>query len=79
MKKLTFGKLGAIRNFDGDVLKKEAVQNGRNVIKKELEERKKKYYSMDVEALLAQLVRLRPVAEELVRLALAYTDAMATA
>ena len=79
LQKLTFGKLAAIRNFDGDVLKKEAVQNGRNAIKKELEERKKKYYSMDVEALLAQLVRLRPVAEELVRLALAYTDAMATA
>lgn len=73
---LKFGNLSPIRKFAGDVLKKEAVQNGRNAIKKEIDEIKKAYFAMDVAALYEQITRLRPVAEELVRLTLSYSKQM---
>lgn len=73
---LKFQNLSAIRKFTGDEGKKAAVQNGRNEIKKELGALKKDYFTGSVEELLEQLTRLKPVAEELVRLALVYTDAM---
>lgn len=73
---LKFQNLSAIRKFTGDEGKKTAVANGRNAIKKELGDLKKNYFSGSMEELLEQLKRLRPVAEELVRLALSYTDAM---
>ena len=73
---LKFTNLSPIRKFAGDVLKKEAVQNGRNAIKKEIEGLRKDYFAMDVAALYEQIVRLRPVAEELVRLTLSYTKEM---
>lgn len=76
---LKFTNLSPIRKFAGDVLKKEAVQNGRNAIKKEIEGLKKDYFAMDVAALYEQIVRLRPVAEELVRLTLSYTKEMGLA
>lgn len=74
---LKFEALSSIRKFDGDVRKKEAVQSGRNQIKKDLEDLKKKYFSIEPAELLAQLGRLRPMAEELVRLSLSYLEAMA--
>lgn len=70
-------RLAPVRNFSGDVRKKDAVLNGRNALKKTLEDLKKTYFSMDTQSLLAQLHRLRPAAEELVRLTLAYRKAMA--
>ena len=73
---LKFGNLTAIRKFTGDVLKKEAVQNGRNAIKKEIDDLRTSFFAMDSDALYAQIVRLRPVAEELVRLTLAYSKEM---
>jgi ATP-dependent helicase/nuclease subunit A len=76
---LTFGKLSPIRKFEGDALKKDAVQSGRNAIKKEIDELRKKYFSMELEDLLAQIAIVRPHAQELVRLALQYTEAMAQA
>ena len=69
---IKFGNLTAIRKFTGDVLKKEAVQNGRNAIKKEIDDLRTSFFAMDTDTLYAQIVRLRPVAEELVRLTLAY-------
>lgn len=74
---LSFARLPAVRKFAGDEQKKELVQSGRNRMKKELEELKEKYFAMDLPALLEQLARLRPVVEELVRLTLQYTEAMA--
>ena len=76
---LKFKNLAPVRGFTGDVSKKEAVQNGRNGIKKEIADLSRKYFSMDMEELLAQVGRLRPFAEELVRLALLYDEAMAGA
>ena len=73
---LNFKNFSAIRKFTGDEGKKSAVQNGRNEIKKELVALKKDYFTGSMEELLEQLKQLRPVAEELVHLALAYTDAM---
>lgn len=73
---LKFGSLSPIRKFEGDTAKKDAVGTGRNEIKKEVEGLRKKYFSMDVEKLLEQLKRIRPFTEELVRLTLAYTEAM---
>ncbi len=74
---LKLGSLAQIRNFEGDPLKKETVQSQRNQIKKELEELRKKYFSIETEELLKQLKRLRPIAEELVRLCLSYQEKMA--
>lgn len=76
---LKFGNLSPIRKFEGDVLKKEAVQSGRNCIKKEIEILRQKYFALDVETLLEQLLRLKPFAKELANLALEYSGAMAQA
>lgn len=73
---LSFGKLSAIRNFTGDVAKKEAVMAIRGAVKKEVEALKKNYFSMELSALLQQQQRLLPFLEELVRLAQEYTIAM---
>ena len=73
---LKFGNLTAIRKFTGDVLKKEAVQNGRNAIKKEIDDLRTSFFAMDTDTLYAQIVRLRPIAEEMVRLTLAYSKEM---
>ena len=77
--KLSFARLPAIRKFEGDPLKKEAVQEGRNRIKKEAEELRKLYFSMNLSEFLDQLATLHPVVEELVELTLQYTKAMAAA
>ena len=51
----------------------------RSDVKKEVETLQKKYFAMDLETLLLQQKRLCPFLEELVRLALEYTQAMETA
>ena len=76
---LVFGKLSPIRKFSGDVQKKETVMEIRSDVKKEVETLQKKYFAMDLETLLLQQKRLCPFLEELVRLALEYTQAMETA
>lgn len=76
---IKFKNLAPVRGFTGDISKKEAVQAGRNGIKKEITELAKKYFSMNPDELLAQLKRIRPMAEELVRLALLYSEEMAKA
>lgn len=73
---MNLGNLTAIRKFTGDPKKKDAVSSGRNGMKKELQELKKKYFSGSIQELFDQLVRLKPVAEELVELALSYREAM---
>ena len=76
---LTFGKLPSIRKFTGDTVKKETVMSVRNEVKKEVESLRKKYFSLKPEDLLEQQKRLRPYAEELIRLTLSYTKAMEAA
>jgi ATP-dependent helicase/nuclease subunit A len=73
---MNFAKLAPIRKFEGDPAKKEAVQDTRGQIKKELEELRKKYFRMTPEEMFAQIMALRPVAEELSRLSLLYLDAL---
>lgn len=51
----------------------------RSDVKKEVETLQKKYFAMDLETLLLRQKRLCPFLEELVRLALEYTQAMETA
>ncbi len=75
-KDISFSALSAIRNFTGDVVKKEAVSSGRSAIKEEILELKKRYFSMPLESLMKQLEGMRPIAEELVRLSLLYLKAM---
>ena len=70
------GSLAAIRGFEGDPQKKEAVATGRNGVKDEVKEMNACYFSMSVQELVEQLKRMRPIAEELVRLALVYMQAM---
>ena len=71
-----FGKLTPLRNFTGSVEKKQAVSEGRNDIKKELKELRARYFAMPLEELVEQLRRMRPIAEELIRLSLIYMDTM---
>lgn len=72
----SMGSLVAIRNYTGSVEKKEAVSTGRNAIKKEIKDLRACYFAMPLNELVKQLNRMRPIAEELVRLALCYMDAM---
>ena len=68
--------LAAIRNFTGDARKKDAVSVGRNALKKEIKDMRERYFSMSLEELVQQLKRMQPIAEELVRLAICYLEAM---
>ncbi len=70
------GSLSAIRSYTGDTLKKEAVSKGRNAIKDEVKDLCARYFAMPLEDLVEQLGRMRPMAEELVRLSLEYLCAM---
>lgn len=70
------GSLSQIRNYDGDPLKKDAVSNGRNGIKKEIKDISDRYFSLPLEELIGQLKRMKPSVLELVRLALAYLEAV---
>ena len=72
----TMGNLSAIRGFEGNAEKKEYVSSGRNGIKKEVKEIYERYFSMSLEELVAQLGRMRGIAEELIRLTLVYMDAL---
>lgn len=71
-----FGRLASIRNFTGSEEKKTAVSDGRKTVKDELKELRARYFSMPLDDLVEQLKRMRPMAEELVRLALTYMEAM---
>ncbi|MBQ2901386.1 MAG: helicase-exonuclease AddAB subunit AddA [Agathobacter sp.] len=72
----SMGNLTAIRGFEGNVEKKEAVSNGRNGVKKEIKGIYERYFSMSLEELVEQLGRMRGIAEELVRLTLLYMEAL---
>lgn len=72
----SFAKLAALRGFTGSVEKKEAVSEGRNAFKKELKELRARYFALPLEELVEQLKRIRPIAEELIRLSLIYMDEM---
>ena len=71
-----FGRLASIRNFTGSDEKKNAVSDGRKAVKDELKELRARYFSMPLDDLVEQLKRMRPMAEELVRLAITYMEAM---
>jgi ATP-dependent helicase/nuclease subunit A len=71
-----FSRLPAIRGFDGDSAKKDAVADGRKAVKAEVDKLKSGYFSKSPEELLEQMQRVRPYVRELVRLALLFTDAM---
>ncbi len=75
-KNIEFKTLASLRNYTGDVMKKEAVKAGRDEIKKEVKELKERYFAMSLEELKEQLKRMEPVAKELVRLSLSYLAAM---
>lgn len=70
------GSIAQIRGFKGDEAVKNSVKDGRNLIKKELEDLKKRYFSQSMEELAKQLKRMRPFMEELVRLSMEYVTAM---
>ena len=70
------GSLSAIRGYEGNEAKKDAVSNGRNGIKKEVKEIYERYFAMPLEELVEQLGRMRGIAEELLRLTLLYMEAL---
>ncbi len=74
---LSFVKLPAVRSFEGDMKKKDAVQETRNRVKKDMENIRKKYFALSPQELLLQIEELYPVAEELCRLACQYAKALA--
>lgn len=72
----SMGNLSAIRGFEGNAQKKEAVSAGRNGIKKEVKEIYDRYFALDLEDLVEQLQRMRGIAGELLRITLLYMDAL---
>ena len=70
------GNLSAIRGFEGNTERKDAVSGGRNGIKKEIKEIYERYFAMPLEELVEQLGRMRGITEEIIRLTLLYMDAM---
>ena len=70
------GAIAQVRGFKGEESVKNAIKDGRNDIKKELENLKKKYFSQSIEELAEQLQRMSPFIEELVRISLEYDEAM---
>ena len=75
LEKFSWKKMPTIRG-EFDVQKKEGAQGLRTDVKKTVEDLAKKYFSMDLEKILLQIKRVRPYAEELVRLSLEYLEAM---
>ena len=73
---ITFGRLPALTNFQGNVLKKEAVSAGRSAIKDDIKAIKERYFALSLDEMVEQLGRMRAIAEELVRLALLYLEAI---
>lgn len=71
-----YKSFSAIRNFDGDEAKKNAVSEGRKRLKGIVEELQGKYFSMEPEETVAQFERIRPQVEELIRLSCLYLEAM---
>lgn len=74
--KLDMGNLSSIYKYQGDPQKKEAVASGRKAIKDEVKSLRQRYFALPLEELVEQLRRMRPVAQELVRLSLRYLEAM---
>ncbi len=72
-----FGRLLAVRGFKGDPQIKDAVKNRRDNWKDKIDKLKNSYFYETPEELYAQTQRIRPFAEQLVRLSLRYLDAMA--
>ena len=72
----SMGNLSAIRGYEGNPEKKDAVSNGRNGIKKEMKEIQGRYFAMSLEELLEQLGRMKEIAEEIIRLTLLYMEAL---
>ena len=70
------GNLTAIKKFDGNETKKKAVADGRNAIKKDVRSIIERYFSLPLEEMLAQIIRMRTTVQELIRLSLLYYDAM---
>ena len=77
LENLSFGNLSAIRNFTGDEAKKERIQKERKAIKASIDEIKKKYFMIPLDGMVDQLKRMRPVVEELIRVAVQYMDTLA--
>ena len=75
-RKIEFERAATITRFGGDVNKKEAVSKGRLAIRDEVKELKERYFSLPLDRMVEQLLCMRPHAEELIRLALLYADAM---
>ena len=71
-----FSTLSAIRKFEGDVQKKEAVSSGRDEIKKEIKNIKNRYFLMPLDELLMQLKDMKNTACELVRLTILFYESM---
>ena len=72
----SMGSLTAIRGYEGNVEKKEAVSNGRNNVKKEIKELYERYFAMPVEELVEQLQRMRAIVAEVIRLTLIYMETL---
>lgn len=70
------GSLAAIRGFEGDPQKKEAVSSGRAAIKDDIKTLNARYFSISPAELTEQLKRIYPIAEELIRISLLYLEAM---
>ena len=74
---LNIGSLPQCRDKTVDGDKKALVQAKRNKYKDDIKQLKGRCFAMPLEELLEQIGRIRPYAQELIRMALVYTKAMA--
>ena len=74
--KVEFARAATITKFSGDENRKEAVANGRKAIREEFGDLKAQYFALPLAHLVGQLKGMRGIAEELVRLSLAFVEAM---
>lgn len=73
---IKMGNIAVIRKFDGDEAAKERVKSMRNAVKETVASLKKTYFTMSVEKMYEQLKRQKPYIDELVRLALEFSNAL---
>lgn len=74
---LTFSSLKPIRDYDGDITKKNTIQEARNEIKKQIAKHKQSFFHDKMEDHLKQLKRMCPVVELMVQVALTFSDRVA--
>ena len=77
LRNITYDRMPSSRGYDGDIEKLEQVKGLREEGKEAVKKLVKQYFFCDSEVMIAQLKKTEPMAHELVRLAIDFSDAFA--